>query len=288
MSEKLKLIKQMINWPSLYNEEQLINAIKYAGEIKEINIIKQVINNPLLFNMTLINEALNQVKKISDFSVTENIFYYSKNYTDDIIMKAIELAGEIGNETYLQHVVTFPSFFKPEHVSEATIILFNLPRQTRSLTENIDVMQTKKIKVAISYKTIDKWFANKISEFISKNFRNEFEILFDEFIVYAGNSLPEILNDMLEKYDCSIMIWSPEYFKESGWAKIERDAIIQRRVLEGTRFVPILLRGEHNIIPKIFSPYVPVDFRNYIKTKNELEFQRQMKKVIEGIKRQRL
>jgi len=112
--------------------------------------------------------------------------------------------------------------------------------------------------------------------------------LFDELIVYAGDSLPEVLNDMLEKYDCSIMIWSPEYFVESGWAKIERDAIIQRRVSEGTRFVPLLLRGGRSMIPKIFSPYVPVDFTNYEKTKNKVEFQSKMKEVIEGIKRDRL
>ena len=102
--------------------------------------------------------------------------------------------------------------------------------------------------------------------------RDEFEILYDEFEVVAGDSLPQALNTMLDKSETSMMVWSPDYFSESGWAAVEKDGILSKRVREGKRFVPLFLRGKSSIIPTLFNQYVYVDFKEYQRKKDPVEF----------------
>ena len=102
----------------------------------------------------------------------------------------------------------------------------------------------------------------------------------------AGDSLPKALNTMLGRSETSIMVWSPDYFSERGWAAVEKDGILSKRVREGKRFVPLFLRGRSSIIPTLFSQYVYVDFREYEKKKDPVLFRIQMEKVIAGLRKE--
>ena len=115
--------------------------------------------------------------------------------------------------------------------------------------------------------------------------RDEFDLQFDEFNIVGGDILPDEINKMLDKYESAIMIWSPEYFQEIGWASIEKNAILNRRVYEKKRFVPILLKGKRSMIPKVFAHFVSVDMRGYNENKDPVLFTKRMNEVIIGLKK---
>jgi hypothetical protein len=90
---------------------------------------------------------------------------------------------------------------------------------------------------------------------------------------------------MLDSYDKSIMIWTPDYFEEIGWAQIEKNTIMRQRIYDGKRFVPIILRGDRSIIPSIFQDYVPADFINYGINRSQEIFNKKMLEVIKGLRK---
>jgi len=141
-------------------------------------------------------------------------------------------------------------------------------------------------QVFISYKKTDQWFADEVVNYLSEFHRSEFEILYDEFEIVAGDSLPQALNSMLDRSETSLMVWSPDYFSEGGWAQVEKDGLLSKRVREGRRFVPLFLRGESSVIPTLFSQYVYVDFREYEKKKDPVIFVRKMNEVVRGLKKE--
>ena len=140
-------------------------------------------------------------------------------------------------------------------------------------------------KILISYKTVDKWFADKVVKYLRKNHQHDFETLYDDFEILPGDSLSNEINRMLTEYDRSIMVWTPEYFQGIGWAEIEKNAILNRRISEHKKFVPILLRGNRKMIPTIFKDYVPADFRDYVKNRKEQLFDKNMKDVVKGLQK---
>jgi len=75
-------------------------------------------------------------------------------------------------------------------------------------------------QVFISYKKIEQRFADEVVSYLTEFHHTEYEILYDEFEVVAGDSLPDALNSMLDRSETSLMIWTPEYFSEGGWVKV--------------------------------------------------------------------
>lgn len=146
-----------------------------------------------------------------------------------------------------------------------------------------DVSDEVGITVLISYKQIDAWFAEKVFAYLSRKYPKRVIPLLDKFEIVAGDSLPEMLDRLLTKYNVAIMIMSPDYFSERGWARAEKESILSRRVRDKVRFIPVLLRGNHSIIPPLIANYKYVNFTRYEKTRDESEFERRMEEVIKGI-----
>lgn len=159
--------------------------------------------------------------------------------------------------------------------------------QTRIRTENKDGEAADSVHVFISYKTADQWFAQKVFEYLK---RREFpiQVSIDLEEIFAGDSLPEQLGKLLQSYDVALIVMSPAYFSEGGWAKEEAETIIQNRISKGKRFVPILLSGNSSQIPSIFAKYRFVDFRKYCADRSPEEFRSRIVEVVEGILHRRV
>ena len=296
-----------------YSTDEIINAIRYLGRVKNVRELDKIIFpmkllRPILDpdkkrartdKMSLVKlEAIKQFEFLENLEILERIVQFHTSFNESHLLEVVRISGNKEYLKPLQYIIQNPDKFTEEIRIKANEELFKRRGRGKGIVamdyilesndrgrEYVTKTRSSGLKqVFISYKKIDQNFADKVVSYLTEFFHDEFEILYDEFEVIAGDSLPKALNTMLGRSETSIMVWSPDYFSERGWAAVEKDGILSKRVREGKRFVPLFLRGS-SIIPTLFSQYVYVDFREYKKNKDPVLFRRQMEKVIAGLRK---
>ena len=216
-----------------------------------------------------------------DLSIIQRVITYPSSYDKEVVLEAIKGAVELGATSLLRRVVTYPSSYGSEAVK---IAIQGSKSQQKSIKPPIKqiITKNKKKKVFISYKKEDEWFAIKLANYLESNHSDIIKVIIDTKKIYPGDSLPEQINEMLNEYDVSILVMTSNYFIKKGWAKEELESIINKRVREGKRFVPILLKPNSDI-PPLFSKYVYVDYSKYYQNRDETEFEEKTQKLLSGI-----
>lgn len=301
----------IINNPREYSVVEIINAIRYFGRIKNIEQLSRVLiidMNVFLLQLTerekwslSILEAIKQFEYFDDIEPLGVVIQSPAQYDNEHLIEVIKIAGNHEHHRFLQLIaqntidideeirkLANEELFKRRSKGIITMPYEILPEANSSAKRNNNENMLRDLKqVFISYKKKEQRFANEVVSYLTEFHHTEFEILYDEFEVFAGDSLPDVLNSMLDRSETSLMVWTPEYFSERGWAQVEKDGLLSKRVREGKRFVPLFLRGESNIIPTLFSQYVFVDFREYEKNKDPVIFRKKMDEVVRGLNRAR-
>jgi len=292
-----------------YSTDEIINAIRYLGRIGNVPELRKILFPPFPRVISLLTddfekhslaelEAIKQFEFLEDSSSLYDVIESPGPFEEVHLNEVVRIAGNNEDFLILQYVIQNPDEFTEEVRKKANEELFRTRPEGIAALDYIEESNDRGRdydtktgssglkQVFISYKKIDQMFAAEVVSYLTEFYRDEFEILYDEFEVVAGDSLPKALNTMLDRSETSMMVWSPDYFSESGWAAVEKDGILSKRVREGKRFVPLFLRGESSIIPTLFSQYVYVDFREYEKNRDPVLFRRQMEKVIAGLRKE--
>jgi len=297
-----------------YSDDEIINAIRYLGRTKNVKLLtyfftpsaraylfmrKSVVNfrlssraRPARADITL--EVIKQFYHLDDLSPFKNMLLNPTSFSDIHFFEAIKISGEKGYTLFLSEITKNPINFKEEIRKRASDELFRarelpifeaIPKEKDVRTRSHHRVDEVK-QVFISYKKADRSFTDNVVNYLTDFHSHEFEIIYDNLEIVAGDSLPQKINSMLDRYETCIMIWTPAYFQEAGWAQIEKDALLNKRVRDKKRFVPILLKGKISDIPPIMSHYVFVDFRDYEKEHNPVVFTKRMQEVVTGLKKE--
>lgn len=294
-----------------YSVDEIINAIRYLGRTKNLKLLSYFFTHSgrafLLLRQSLIDisltkrarvdltlEVIKQFYHLDDLTPLDYMLSESETFKDSQFFEAIKIAEEEEYSLFLSEIVRNPTIFKEEIRKKASEALFRareLPR-SKPIPKEKDVRtrsnhRVDEVKqVFISYKKVDQSFTDNVVNYLTDFHSHEFEIIYDKLEIVAGDSLPQKINSMLDRYESCIMVWTPAYFQEAGWAQIEKDALLNKRVRDKKRFVPILLKGKISDIPPIMSHYVFVDFRDYEKEHNPVVFTKRMQEVITGLKKE--
>jgi len=306
MSDRLlENARNITKYPMLYSDKEVIRAIRFLAQKGDIKALSDIIYFPTLFKKEYILEAIKASRKLETIDFFKFIFTWATlfGFTEDQISEAIDVAIYHDREDLLIMVMESPEKHSIKNRDKVSKYLYEgkeryelqneqpefrgkSPSALRNLIEKQKEDEvSKKKKILISYKTVDKWFADEVVFYLMEKHQHGFVILFDDFEIVPGDSLSSEINRMLEEYDRSIMVWTPEYFQGIGWAEIEKNAILNRRIREHKNFVPILLRGNRQMIPTIFKDYVPADFRDYEENRSQQIFDKKMKDVVKGLKK---
>lgn len=288
-----------------YSDIEVFRAIRFLAQHGETSTLDVIIRFPSLSKEEYVLEAIKESRKLKTIDFFEYIFTWASTigYTKEHISEAIDVAIHHDREDLLLMVLESPEKFSTENRDKVSKYLYegkksikikNEQPEFRGINQNAlrkliekqkEDKLSKKMKILISYKTVDKCFTHKVADYLDTYHKHEFGVLYDEFIILPGDSLGEEINQMLENYDRAIMIWTPNYFEERGWANLEQKSILQQRVSDGKRFVPILLKGDRKMLPATFRDWVPADFREYEKTQSQQVFDKKMKDVVKGLKK---
>lgn len=145
-----------------------------------------------------------------------------------------------------------------------------------------------KMLVFVSHRGDSADFAKMLSDRIDSDPVGLFQCYVRPFLdvndIPAGGTWVSELEEALKTCISFLPIITPTY-KEGPVAYREYCVAIDREMRGEISLVPVLLKGDEQDIPQLARPLSYVDFRRYVQTKDDSDFEKEFGRVVHGIMR---